>query len=84
MGKRHVTVVMLTISAEVGYILNKSVNGAGRLPQIGKHFHLPEINAQNLGGRVLVRHINGPDTSTGSNVKDALWAAPYRCFMQRS
>jgi hypothetical protein len=47
------------------------------------YIDLPEINAQNLGGRVHVRHIDGPYTSTSSDVKYSLWVA-QRCFMQLS
>jgi hypothetical protein len=73
---------ILTISAEVGYIKAQLTSLAGHGATNCQHVHLPEIKTQNLGGRVIVRHINGPDTGSGPDVKDALWVAPYGCFMK--
>jgi hypothetical protein len=78
--------VIHTILVGLGYAETKSVNltSHGVTKHIYEYSGLPEIYAQHLGGRVLVRHIDGPDTSTSSHVKDTLWVSHYRCFMQLS
>jgi hypothetical protein len=44
--------------------------------------HSPEIRTQHFRGRVPIRHINGPDASTRSYIKNALRVLPYGRFVQ--
>jgi hypothetical protein len=79
-----------TILVEVDYThtQKKSVNVPGH--GVTKHviisysLHAPEIYTQHFRARVVIRHIDGPDTGTGSHVKNAMRVAHYRRFVQLS
>ena len=41
-----------------------------------------EVIASYGGGRILVSHVNGPDTGTGADVENPIWGRRDRSEMQ--